>query len=200
VNVEAKNLPANTAFWVRVGPYEGFYSKYKFMDLVRSDSDGMVKFPVQLPATTKDTEYIMVRLDGGGMYAFNVYQNVDGGKAVPLAQVNKVKECQIVSLNPIPALKPREEFDVIWVVQNTGMADWEMEHVLFKYYEGERMHKYEDKQTLPADIKRGEVHEFVLDMRAPEQPGWYRATWMVQQVANTQKDLCRLSVRIAVEE
>jgi hypothetical protein len=199
VNVEAKNLPANTSFWVRVGPYEGFYSKYTFMNLVRSDVNGTAKFPVQLPANVQKTEYIMVRLDGGGMYAYNVYQNVDGGKAVPLTQINKVVECQIVSINPIPALKPREDFDVIWTVQNTGLKDWEMQHVIFHYLGGEKMHKYEDKQTLPSTIKRGEVHEFVLDMRAPELPGWYKATWLVEQVANTQKNLCKLSVTVAVQ-
>jgi hypothetical protein len=199
VNVEAKNLPTNTAFWVRVGPYEGFYSKYTFMHLVTSSADGTVKFSVPLPANVQKTEYIMVRLDGGGTYAYNIYQNIDGGKAVPEAQVNKVVECQVINLNIIPALKPREDFDVIWTVQNTGLSDWEMQHVLFKFIGGEPMHKYKDTQTLPATIKRGEVHEFVLDMRAPEKPGWYKATWMVEQVMNTQKNLCRLSVTVIVQ-
>ncbi len=199
VTVEAKNLPANTSFWVRVGPFENFYSKYAFLDMVTSDASGAMKFPVTVPASAKDAEYIMVRLDGGGTYIFNVYKNVDGGTAVPLSQVYKVVECKLLSINPIPAQDPRGDFDVIWTVQNTGLKDWEMEHVIFKYIGGTKMHKYEDVQTLPSDIKRGQVYQFVLDMRAPTAPGWYTETWMVAQVANGNKNLCKLSVTIAVK-
>ncbi len=199
VTVEAKNLPPSTSFWVRVGPFENFYSKYAFFDMVTSGADGSVKIPVTVPASAKDAEYIMVRLDGGGTYAFNVFKNVDGGTAVPLSQVYKVVECKLLMLNPIPAQDPRGDFDVIWTVQNTGLKDWEMQHVIFKYIGGTRMHKYQDVQTLPYDIKRGQVYQFVLDMRAPTNPGWYTETWMVAQVANGNKDLCKLSVTIAVK-
>lgn len=200
VTVQAKNLPANTSFWVRVGPYEGFYSKYAYRDRVTTGDNGTVSFPVELPPSTKDKEYIMVRLDGGGIYAYNVYKNVDGGKAVPLTEVNKVVECAVVSINPIPALEPRADFDVIWTVQNTGLQDWEKEHVMFLFTGGTEMHKYKDRQTLPYTIKRGKVHEFVVDMRAPEQPGWYTAVWWVKNVAEGQhKDLCKLSVSVFVK-
>jgi hypothetical protein len=74
-----------------------------------------------------------------------------------------------------------------------------MQHVIFKYIGGTKMHKYKDVQTLPFDIKRGKVYQFVLDMRAPVDPGWYTETWMVAQVANGNKDLCKLSVTIAVK-
>lgn len=197
--IEAKNLPANTTFWVRVGPFESFYNKYTFMDMVKTGEDGSVKFPLQVPAALKDAENIMVRLDGGGKYAFNVYKNVDGGKAVPLAELYKVVDCQILSINPIPPQDPRGDFDVVWVVQNTGLADWDAHHVIFKYYGGEKMHKYDDVQTLPYDIKRGKVHEFVLDMRAPETPGWHKETWLIAQVANGDKNLCKLSVSVFVK-
>jgi len=71
---------------------------------------------------------------------------------------------------------------------------------MFLFSSGTAMHKYKDRQTLTADIVRGEVHEFVLDMRAPEQPGWYKAVWMVKNVAEgQQKDICKLSVTIIVK-
>lgn len=200
VTVQAKNLPANTSFSVRVGPYEGFYAKYAYSGLVKTGAEGAASFPVSLPASAKDAEHIMVRMDGAGTYVFNVYKNVDGGKAVPLAEVNKVVECQIISINPIPALAPREDFDVIWSVQNSGLLDWEMQHVMFLFVGGTAMQKYQDRQTLPFTIKRGKVHEFVVDMRAPEQSGWYTAIWMIKNVAEGQnKDICKLSVSVFVK-
>lgn len=201
VTVQAKNLPPNTPFWVRVGPYEGFYSKYAFRDLVTTGADGSVSFPLELPPSAKDAEHIMVRMDGGGMYVYNIYKNIDGGKAVPLSEVVKVVECQVVSINPIPALEPREDFDVIWKVQNTGLKDWEKEHVMFLFAGGTEMHKYADRQTLPYTIKRGWVHEFVVDMLAPSEPGWYTTTWWVKNVAEgQQKDICKLSVSVFVKQ
>lgn len=199
VTVQAKNLPANTSFWVRVGPYYTFYRDYASTDRVTSGSDGTVSFNLPIPKSMQSADYLMVRLDGGGKYAYNVYKNVDNGAVVTESSLYKVVECQLISLNRIPPLAPGEEFDVVWTVQNTGLADWDAHHVMFLYAGGTKMHKYKDKQTLPYSIQRGWVHDFALDMRAPKETGWYRTTWVVKQVANGEKTLCTLNVSVYVQ-
>ena len=199
VHVSGQNLPANTTFSVRVGPYYTFYRDYVFTQDVVSDSAGKLDLNLDLPKNVKDSDYIMLRLDGAGVYVYNNFQNVDGGKAMTDSQLYKVIDCQVIAINPIPALEPGEQFDVVWTVQNTGLEDWNNRWVIYRFIDGEHMHKYDNTKTLPWTIKRGQVFDFAIDMIAPQQTGWHSTTWMVMQVAHGNRDLCRLKVSVFVK-
>jgi hypothetical protein len=199
VTVAGKNFPPGFSFAVRAGPYYTFYRDYVTFDRVTAAADGTLKFDLALPEKFKDADYIMVRVDGTGAMAYGTFQNADGGAAVSDSKLYKVVDCTLLDLNPIPPLDPRADFDVIWTVQNSGIQDWDNRHVVFRFMGGEKMHKYDDTQTLPWTIKRGGVFQFVVDMRAPETSGWHTASWYVMQVANGDKTFCKLKVNVYVK-
>jgi hypothetical protein len=198
VDVKAINLPPLTMFRVRVGPYDTFYSNYTSVDMVTTDGNGSASYTISLGANVKDEEFISVRMDGGGTYLFGTFQNIDGGKEATTSDLVKVVPCTIISINPIPPLPPRDDFDVIWTIQNTGLEDWNVKHYLFKYREGDEMHKYEGKVFLPYTIERGWTHEVVVDMRAPETPGWHSTTWAL--VDRFDVTICTFKVSVFVKE
>ncbi len=197
VTVTGKNLMPNAAFRVRVGPYSTFYRDYATLPSVTSAADGTISFQITLPEKAKDAENIMVRLDSGANYVYNVFQNVDGGGVVAQKDLVKVVPCQVVMTNPIPAKRPGEEFDVIWTVQNSSPWNWKVNTVDVKFTGGTAMHKYEDIFDINWEVWRGSVFRITIDMIAPEQPGWYTTQWSIVQNNNT---LCNLNVWIAVTD
>jgi hypothetical protein len=200
LTVAAKNLPAAANFRVRIGPAATFYRDYVHLDPVESAADGTLKFDVQLPKVIqeKNAENMMIRVDGGGMYAYAIYKNVDGGTAVSPGSLYKAVDCKIINLNPIPQQDPNGDFDVVWTIQNTGTREWTNDHVMFVWLGGEKMHKYEDKYPLDYNVKYGKVIEFAIDMTAPEAAGWHTTIWAVKDVVNNQV-LCKAPVTMSVK-
>ena len=198
--ISGKNLPASTTFTVRIGPALTFYRDYVHLEKVTSAADGSLNFSAQLPKALQDknAENIMVRIDGGGTYVYSIYQNIDGGKVVQPGALYKAVDCKILSINPIPQQDPRGDFDVVWLIQNTGTREWTNDHVMFVWIGGEEMHKYEEKYAMPYSVKFGKVIEFAVDMRAPEISGWHNTIWAVKDVVNDQI-LCKLPVSISVK-
>lgn len=199
VNVEAINLPPNTLFTVRVGPYSTFYQNYVSADKALSDSSGAVNFKIALGANVKDAEFISVRIDGGSKSLLSSFKNVDGGTTATANELVKIIPCTLLYINPIPALSPGEHFDVVWTIQNTGLEDWDERRFLFKYREGEEMHKYpEGKMFLRYTVKRGWTYDLAVDMIAPQTPGWHSTTWAL--VNRFDETICTFKVNIAVQQ
>ncbi|NLG96289.1 MAG: hypothetical protein GX491_02910 [Chloroflexi bacterium] len=193
--IEAKNLPARTKFTVRAGPYDRFYSAYVTLDPVQTGLDGSVKFDLQLPEALKDVENITVRLDGAGKYVVDTFKNADGGGKVPQNELVQYTPCQVIMVSPVPALEPRADFDAWWVIQNTGYRDWQEHTVDYSFAGGVKMHKREDVRDLWY-VRRGQTATIVIDMLAPETPGYHTTTWKVTQGDNT---LCTLSLTVFVK-
>lgn len=197
VTVTGKNLLPNANFRVRVGPYSSFYRDYATLPSVTSAADGTVSFQVALPEKAKGAENVMVRLDSGASYVYNVFQNADGGGAVAQQDLVRVIPCQVVMVNAIPAKHPGEEFDVIWTVQNSSPYTWAVNTVDVKFTGGTAMHKYEDIYDINWPVWRGAVFDIAVDMIAPDKPGWYSTQWSIVQNNTT---LCKLDVWVAVTD
>jgi len=198
VTIEAKNLPPNTLFWVRVGPYYTFYRDYTFMDSVTSSPEGTLRFPIQLPKSTKDTEYVMVRLDGAGLFVIDAFNNVDGGVTVPIQSLYKFEWCKVLYRNSLQSMMPHEEFDVIWTIQNTSNQNWDGNETVYQYMEGETMHKYKDIYKLRNDVQDGKTFDVAVDMIAPTEPGWHFTQWAIATEDN--EIMCTLKMTVFVNE
>jgi len=198
--VEGKNFPPGFNFSVRVGPYYTFYRDYIFVDSVKSNTDGTLKFELPLPPTAKDADYIMVRVDGGGLLAFNNFQNIDGGASVPPARLYKFEWCKVVATLPVAELAPGEEFDAVWTVQNTSNIDWEDSEpdYMYRFIGGEEMHKYEERYVFGWTVDNGAVFDIALDMIAPsDYAGWHSTIWAITQ---GDKEMCRLKISVFVKD
>jgi hypothetical protein len=199
VTVEATNLPPSTQFRVRVGPHYTFYQNYIQVEEVRTDEKGTARFTIPLGKNVMDAEFIGVRMDGASKYVYAAFGNADGGKVVPPGQLVKVNTCALLYINPIKALDPREDFDVVWTIQNTGLFDWTTDHYFFKWRGGEEMHKArtEGKMFLRYAVQRGWTYDLAVDMLAPETPGWHTTTWAL--VNYKDETLCTFKVTLSVK-
>ncbi len=171
VTVEAKNLPPNTDFSVRVGPYYTFLKDYVFSDMVTTGSDGTVKFTLEIPKPAQNADYIMVRMDHERTTVSNQYQNVDKGAAVTVQKLTKFNWCKVINIAPVPDLDPSEPFDAVWTVQNVSNSTWKAGTFAYKYNGGEQMQKYKDFYNIGWDIKDGWTFDIAVDMIAPQTPG-----------------------------
>lgn len=193
VTVEAQNLPANTTFTVRVGPYYSFFRDYVYTPSVRSDADGYVKFTISLPDVVEDVEMVTVRIDGGGRYAFNAFKNVTGGTTIP---VTSTGACQVISVTPGSSISSRYDFDAVWTIKNVSSKTWDGNSVDYKFISGSKMHKRADVYDLHQNIKPGETVKVIVDMVAPGQAGFYSANWALVQGGTT---LCNLPLSLRVK-
>jgi len=198
VIVEGTNLVPGAVYRVRVGPYYTFYRDYVSYAEVTADSKGTVQFIIPLGKNVKDAQYISVRLDSASDFVFASFQNKDNGRKVTESEMVRIVPCTLLYINPIPPLDPREDFDVVWTVQNTGLEDWNHRRFLFKYRGGEEMHKRDDKVFLRETVVRGAIYDFAVDMLAPETPGWHTTTWAL--VNRFDETICTFSVNVFVKQ
>lgn len=206
VTVEGRNLPANTTFLVRTGPFYTFFRDYVTLPSVKSDANGVVKFSITLPSVVKGVEWVTVRLDGGGKAAFNAYVNLKGGTgkptAIPTTQpgttatpVPATGKCRIVSVSPA-AVTTRLDFDAVWTVKNTSGETWDSGSVDYKYVSGTKMQKRSDIYDMSTSVKSGETVKIIVDMLGPSSAGWYSTTWALVQGSKT---LCTLPITLRVK-
>jgi hypothetical protein len=193
VTVEARNLPANTTFSVRVGPYYTFFRDYVYAPSVTSDANGYVKFSINLPEGVKDVELVTVRLDGSGRYAFNAFKNVNGGTTIPVTSGGT--SCQIVSVTPSASILRSGDFDAVWTIKNTSNKTWDANSVDYKYVSGSKLHKYEDRYDLGQTVKPGETVKVLVDMVAPSTAGFYTVNWAL---VNSSTTVCNMSLNLRV--
>jgi hypothetical protein len=193
VTMEARNLPANTTFTVRVGPYYTFFSDYVIVPSVKSDANGYVKFTITLPDVVKDVALVTVRIDGGGRYAFNAFKNVDSGTIIP---VTSTGACQVVSVTPSVAVSKSSDFDAVWTIKNTSTKTWDGNSVDYKFVSGSKLHTHNSRYDLGATVKPGETVKVIVDMVAPSTTGFYTINWAVVDSNTT---LCNLSLNLRVK-
>lgn len=93
-------------------------------------------------------------------------------------------------------MKPRQSFDMTWVVQNTGDAVWHASESSYAYYSGVAMYTKSAAYALPADVGKGEKLRMTIDLEAPKSPGVYSTTWAVL-TGNTR--VCRMFLILVVK-
>jgi hypothetical protein len=197
VAVSAENLPPNTIFRVRVGPHYSFFRDYVAVDSVKSDENGALSFTLALPKAVLDSDFVAVHLDAGRIGLQQTFQNSDGGSLVAANTLVRVVHCQVLSVNNVPSLAPGEHFDAIWRVQNTSGRPWPANSVQYAYQYGAGMHQLEPPvHNLSADIAHAQVFPVIIDMVAPQQPGYYAATWALTRDG---EQLCRMGITIHVK-
>jgi Ig-like domain from next to BRCA1 gene len=91
-------------------------------------------------------------------------------------------------------MKPRQSFDMIWTVQNTG-PKWDADYVQFKYLWGAKMQTHGDLFGLNSSVGRGNKTKLFVDMIAPKTPGTYPITWGLY-TGNT--FICRVTFIVTV--
>lgn len=196
VEVEARNLPANTSFTVRVGPFSTFFRDYVTTPAVRSDASGIARWTITLPSVVRNVEMVTVRIDGGGRYAFNAFKNVSSGTIGTIPVTGVTGTCQLVSAAPSGSVSPSSDFDVVWTVKNTSSKNWEASSVDYKYVSGAKLHKHGDRYDLPATVKPGETVRIIVDVKAPATAGSYSTNWALVDSSTT---LCNLSYTLVVK-
>lgn len=104
--------------------------------------------------------------------------------------------CQIVSVSPSngTTFDPRDNFDAVWRVKNTGIKNWDRNSVDFVYLSGAKIHKIAG-YDLPQTINSGVTADIAADMVAPKDPGNYSTTWTLQVGDQT---FCNMTLTINV--
>ncbi len=108
-------------------------------------------------------------------------------------------KCQVTGQNPADGtvLKAGQDFDVDWIVKNTGGSAWSSDNYDISYLAGARMHKHGDRQDIKQPVNPGESTEILLDMRAPNDAGYYTETWGVVVGSSP---VCVFSVSVQIEK
>ena len=86
--------------------------------------------------------------------------------------------CTLVNQSPKDwvTMKPRQSFDMMWTVLNTGRT-WNADYTQFKYLWGAKMQTRGDFFDLYGNVGRGKRVKLGIDMIAPKTPGTYPITW-----------------------
>ena len=92
-------------------------------------------------------------------------------------------------------MRPGEEFDGNWTLQNTGSEIWYVTEILARYRNGTAMHKAE-AYNISNDVKSLETITVTTDMIAPTLSGTYSAIWTLSRMGY---DFCWFSVNIVVQ-
>lgn len=195
VTVEARNLPANTTFTVRVGPYYSFFRDYVTAPSIRSDANGYATWTIDLPSVVRNVEMVTVRIDGAGRYAFNAFKNVTGGTTGVSIPVTGGSSCQLVSTSPTTSVSTGSDIDVSWTIKNTSTRTWEVGSVDYKYVSGSEFQKRGDRYDIRETVKPGETIRLVVDVVAPNTAGSYSTNWALMEGSTT---LCNMSYTLRV--
>ncbi len=74
-------------------------------------------------------------------------------------------------------LAPGQDFDITWVVRNTGTREWTKKYA-YKYEDGTKGYRQES-YYLQKPVKRLAETKLVVDMIAPKEPGQYTTRWVL---------------------
>lgn len=104
--------------------------------------------------------------------------------------------CQVIRVSPANGsrMSPRNDFDAIWTVRNSGRRDWDRNSVDYYYLSGDRFHKVSG-YDMKTDVRVGETVNLGVDMEAPADNGTYTTHWTLQ-VGSEQ--FCTMSLTIVV--
>lgn len=91
---------------------------------------------------------------------------------------------------------PSSNFDVQWVVKNTGTQRWLASETDFRYVDGEKMQKKGDIVDLKTDVAPNESYTVGIDMVAPTATGTYRITW---QLTYGKVSICSMNLSVVIK-
>jgi type II secretory pathway pseudopilin PulG len=106
-------------------------------------------------------------------------------------------ECRIVSQSPALGAKINAgtDFDMVWVLKNTGTKRWELGAVDIKYTSGSKLQKFGDVFDLAKTIEPGGEITITIDMLAPSIAGTYKAVW---NLVGESGNICTMNMHIEV--
>jgi hypothetical protein len=89
--------------------------------------------------------------------------------------------CVVTDYSPKTTVSypPSSNFDVQWVVKNTGTTRWLASETDFRYVDGVKMQKSGDIVDLKTDVAPDGSYTVGIDMVAPTTTGTYRITWQL---------------------
>lgn len=105
--------------------------------------------------------------------------------------------CTLVRQSPADYTKmqSRQDFDMSWTVQNTGLRMWHTNYTTFAYMGGSKMQTYGNSYGISNDVAVGKRTTLVIDMSAPKAKGLYTTVWGMYSGA---KAFCRVTLIIVV--
>lgn len=106
--------------------------------------------------------------------------------------------CSLVSKSPADGttFAPGGDFDVKFVVKNTGTEDWDAGNVDYGFTSGDEFFTSDGSYDLDEDVDSGDELTIVLDAIAPDTEDEYTTTWAVRSGSKT---YCSFSLTIKVE-
>jgi hypothetical protein len=106
--------------------------------------------------------------------------------------------CVITSYYPTKDISypPSSNFDVQWVIKNTGKQRWLASETDFRYVDGVKMQKLGDVVDLKTDVAPNESYTVGIDMVAPSTTGTYRITW---QMTYGNISICTLTMDVNIK-
>jgi len=105
--------------------------------------------------------------------------------------------CAILSYYPTKDVSypPLSNFDVTWVIKNTGKDRWLATETQLHYVDGVKMQKFGDTVNLKTDVAPGQAYTMGIDMVAPSTTGTYRITW---KLTYGSQYICTLTMDVVI--
>ena len=106
--------------------------------------------------------------------------------------------CAITSFYPTKNISypPLSNFDVQWVIRNTGKDKWLATETQLHYVDGVKMQKFGDTVNLKTDVAPNGSYTLGIDMVAPAATGVYRITW---QLTYGKQYICTLTMDVSIK-
>jgi hypothetical protein len=106
--------------------------------------------------------------------------------------------CIITDYSPkkTVAYPPLSNFDVQWVIKNTGKQRWLATETQLHYVDGVKMQKFGDTVNLKTDVAPNASYTMGIDMVAPASTGTYRITW---QLTYGKVSICTLTMDVVIK-
>lgn len=105
--------------------------------------------------------------------------------------------CTLLKQTPLDwkKMRPRQYFDAVWTVQNSGSTVWHGSSTKFAYVGGAKMQTRGDEFKLSNDVGRGKKVKLSVDMNAPKALGTYSTLWAL--FSGNQR-FCKVTLTITV--
>jgi hypothetical protein len=106
--------------------------------------------------------------------------------------------CVVTSVSPKTNISypPSSNFDVQWVIKNTGKLRWLATETQFHYVDGEKMQKFGDTVNLNTDVAPNGSYTVLIDMVAPANTGTYNMTW---RLTYGSVSICSMGVSVVIK-
>lgn len=162
---------------------------------------------IQIPTSIYPTGLAWV--SAGYVYAVNTNNvPIAAPPATPTPEVKPTlpppspgAPCTVLSQNPgnITVVAPGTLFDVVWTIQNTTGAAWNLDATDYRFgfaINGVWMHTGPSAYDFGYSIQPGDTVTIVINMQAPTQVGTYGETWMITSGSNT---ICQFDMSVGVQ-